>query len=87
MAALTPATVWRNNNGSISEVVARFTTADDGDTWASGMSGIVSYTTQDRTNPSTQASVGIAATESSGTFTFYPAEDGVAFDLVVRFKA
>jgi hypothetical protein len=87
MAPVTPATVWRANLGSTAQVTARFTTADDGDTWASGMSGIVNYMAQDRTNPATQASVGMAATESSGTFTFYPAEDGTAFDLIVQFKA
>ena len=86
MAPITPANVFRENLGSIAQVTARFTTADDDDTWASGMTGIVNYLSQDRTDPAAQASVGIAATESSGTFTFHPAEDGTAFDLVVQFK-
>lgn len=85
MAAITPATVQRINVGSKRRIIARFSTADDDDTWASGMSGISSYWTQDRTDPATQTSVGIAATESSGTFTFHPAENGVAFDLFVEF--
>lgn len=86
MAALTPATVIRSNTGSNNRVIARFTTANDGDTWASGMTNVITYVTQDRTNPATQTSVGVAATESSGTFTFYPAEDGTAFDLIVEFE-
>lgn len=84
MAAITPTLVRSNTLGSKRLILARFTTSADGDTWASGIdTGIFAYWTQDRSNPATQASVGMAATESSGTFTFYPAEDSKAFDLFI----
>lgn len=85
MAAITPATTQRMNSGSKNRLIARFSTAADGDTWASGIGGLSSYWTQDRSNPSTQAAVGVAATFSSGTFTFFPGEDAKAFDLFVEF--
>jgi hypothetical protein len=34
-------------------------------------------------NPTTQASAGISVTESSGTYTFYPGENGQAVTLFV----
>ena len=85
MAAETPATVWRHSIGSLSLVIANFSggTADDADTWASGMTGIVAFWAQDTDNPTTQASVGVAVTQSAGTFTFYPAEDNKSFYLFV----
>lgn len=84
--AITPDTVRRHNLGSLSMVEANFTagTADDGDTWASGLSTrVVAYWVQDTDNPTTQASEGVAAANSSGTFTFYPAEDNKSFTLFV----
>lgn len=81
MAAITPATVQRINMGSINLVRASFTTVSDGDTWASGISAIAGKWTDHNADPSTQASVGIASTFSSGTFTFYPAENSAAFVL------
>ena len=85
MAAITPDTIYQETMGSSRLVIARFSagTADDGDTWASGMGGILAYWTQDRDNPTTQGSVGVAVAESSGTFTVYPAEDNKAFDLFI----
>ena len=84
-AAITPDSIYQGTMGSFRVVVAYFSagTADDGDTWASAMDGIVAYWTQDTDNPSTQASVGVAAALSSGTFTFYPAEDNKPFYLFV----
>lgn len=86
MAAITPDAVYRESSGSLTLVVARFSagSADDGDTWASGLgTNVLTYAIQDTDNPTTQASVGVAATLSSGTFTFYPAEDNKSFDLVI----
>lgn len=76
MAAITPTNVVRVSLGSSNMVVATFTTCADGDTWASGIPSIVGKWIDDNSNPSTQASVGVASTFSGGTFTFYPAEDG-----------
>lgn len=81
MAAIIPTTISRVNLGSGNLVIARFTTAADGDTWASGIAAIEGKWTDHNANPATQASVGIASTFSAGTFTFYPAEDGAAFTL------
>lgn len=84
MAAVTAASQNVHSLGDKTLYQFRISSANDADTFASGLSDrVISYWTQDRTNPTTQASVGIAATESSGTFTLYPAEDGVAFDLFV----
>jgi hypothetical protein len=84
--SITPDTVRRHSFGSLEVVEAVFSagTADDGDTWASGLSThVVTYWTQDTDNPTTQGSVGVAAANSSGTFTFYPAEDNKPFTLFV----
>lgn len=84
-APITPDAVYRGTVGGFNLIIADFTagTADDGDTWASGLTGIVVYWTSDNDNPTTQASVGVAAANSAGTFTFYPAEDNKPFTLFV----
>lgn len=89
MAAISPDLVRTETAGNLRMIVARFSagTADDGDTWASGLDPIVSYHTQDRDNPTTQDAVGVAVAESAGTFTFYPAEDNKAFDLFILVRA
>jgi len=88
-AAITPDSVFQENFGSVRVIIARFSagTADDADTWASSLTGILAFWTADRDNPTTQASVGVAVTESSATFTFYPAEDNKAFDLYVVLRS
>lgn len=83
MAAITPTNVNRVNMGSKTLVIADFSTCSDGDTWASGISAIASKWIDDNSNPSTQASVGVASTFSGGTFTFFPAEDGTPCTLNV----
>ena len=86
MAAITPDVIRRYSMGDSTLIVADFTagTADDGDTWASGLgTNAMDWWSQDTDNPTTQASVGVAVTNSSGTFTFYPAEDNKPFKLFV----
>lgn len=86
MAAITPDTVRQHSMGSLKLIEAVFSagTADDGDTWASGISTrVIFFWAQDTDNPTTQASVGVAVANSSGTFTFYPAEDNKSFTLLV----
>lgn len=34
-------------------------------------------------NPTTQASAGVAVTESAGTYTFYPGEDAISVTLFI----
>ena len=72
--------------GNWTMLTASFATCTSGDTWDSGMSRILSKWTDDNSNPTTKTSVGVASTFSSGTFTFYPAEDGKAFTLYVIIK-
>jgi len=81
MAAITPTTVKRVNLGSADMVIATFTTVSDTDTWASGISAIAGKWIDMNGNPSTQTSAGFASTFSSGTFTFYPGENSLAFTL------
>lgn len=87
MAALTAASgPIRDNMGSLQRVKWTFTGVNDGDTFASGMSSVSDFYAQQTDNPTTQASAGLSAAESSGTFTFYPGEDGASVTLVVFHK-
>ena len=82
--SLTPTSVKRASFGSKVVLKTAFSDLDDGDGYTSGISGqIWGYTFQRTDNPSTQASVGCAVSESSGVFTFYPAEDNTAGDLYI----
>ena len=86
MAAISPDTLRQQSLGSVALLIADFSagTADDGDTWASGLgSNVVGFWAQDTDNPSTQGSVGTAISNSSGTFTLYPAEDNKSFTVYV----
>lgn len=89
MAAKTPTNVKRYNMGSANLLVATFSDLDDGDTWASGLSKepVREYWFQDTDNPTTQGSVGAAVAYSSGSFTFYPAEDDKTGKLFVMIGA
>ena len=55
---------------------------DDADTFA-GPPSPKAFWAMGTSNPSTQASAGIAVTESSGTYTFYPGEDSISVTLFV----
>jgi len=84
MAAKTPSTITKIGTlGNATLVKAVFTDLDDTDTWASGMSGVIGQWFNRTDDPTTQASVGMSVSESSGTFTFYPAEDDTAGALYV----
>ena len=83
MGAVSPSAIRRFNIGNASLVQAVFTSVDDGDTWASGLTGVLGQLFGQTDNPSTQASAGISVAESSGTFTFYPGEDGAAGSLFI----
>jgi hypothetical protein len=88
MASVTPTTVIQGSLGDFRLVIATFAdTTDDGDTWASGLKGYVRHWTNDTDDPTTQGSVGVAAAQSNGTFTFYPAEDNKSFDLFILLRS
>lgn len=87
MAAITPTTVRRYSLGSVTLVQASFAaTADNGDTWASGLKGIVGRWAH-KTSAPTQTKEGIDTALSTSTFTFYMGEDNMAFDLFVLLRS
>lgn len=84
MAALTPTTIQRENLGSLTLMMYTFSTIADSDTFASGLSTNVitgGFWLAGQGNPATQSSSGRDCTNSSGNFTFYPGEDGLAATL------
>lgn len=84
MAAISPSSIVRESVGSLTAIIATFAnTADDGDTWASGLgSNVVSFTAVGTDDP-TQTKEGIDVSNSSGTFTFNLGEDNRSFILTV----
>ena len=85
MAVKTASNLKRENMGSKNLLVATFTDLDDGDTYASGLGagGVFAHWFQRTDNPTTTAAVGVSVAESSGTFTFYPAEDDATGNLFI----
>ena len=74
MAAITPTTVLRENAGSLTLHIATFAaTADDNDTYASGIESIVGYWANGTDDP-TQTKEGIDVSLSGSTFTFRTGE-------------
>lgn len=55
--------------------VTKFASVDTGDTYV-GPASPKAFWVMMTSDPTTQASAGSACTESSGTYTFYPGEDG-----------
>lgn len=62
--------------------VYKFSSVDTGDTFT-GPSNPKAFWMMMTSDPSTQASAGSSCTESSGTYTFYPGEDGESASLFV----
>lgn len=88
MAAKTPASVLNlGPMGDCRLICASFADLDDGDTWASALTGIVKAWTADTDNATTQASVGCGVSFSGSDFTFYPAEDNKTVDLFVLVRS
>lgn len=86
MAALTPSTVGRESIGSMTFIVAQFTTCATGDTWTSGLgSNVLAFNAQPTSGPTTQASAGatVAYSSTTGIFTLKPGEDGNALSLQI----
>jgi hypothetical protein len=81
-AAITPSTTYRESLGSLTLIIAKFAnTLDTGDTWDSGIPGIVAHWAVATDVPGTQTNSGVAVSESSDTFTFSPDEDNQAVTL------
>lgn len=83
MGAITPTSVVRESLGSLTLHIATFAdTADDDDTWASGLPNVVGYWANGTDDP-TQEKEGVDVSESSGTFTFHTGEDNRGIMLYV----
>lgn len=90
MAAKTPDSIVEENLGSVKLVMAKFTSTnlDDADTWDSGITGILDFWIQCKTNPSTQGSAGCnVVLSATDTFTFYPGEENYLATLFVIAKS
>lgn len=84
MAAVTASSTVTESMGSKVLKIFTLSGVNDADTFDSGLGDrVFRYWISQTDNPTTQASAGISAAESSGTFTFYPGEDGASFDLFV----
>ena len=70
--AITAASVIREGVGSLNMHKVTFTDGevDDGETYVSGLQGIVGYWFNATDNPTTQASNGVDVSLATGTFTF-----------------
>lgn len=87
MAAITPTVTKQESLGSLRLLKLSFAaTADNADTYASGLKGIVGYWAQKTTAP-TQTKEGIDVAISGTTFTFYMGEDNMGFDLYILQRA
>ena len=79
MAAVTPSSTQRHSMGDLTLTVANFAaTTDNGDTWASGISGIVSVMGCQADASGVQAATGGGASYSGSTITLHLAEDNSA---------
>lgn len=81
-AAKTPSTVTAYSMGSLTLKRAVFSDIDDGDTWASGMDGVVDMWFN-RTDDPTQTKEALGVSVSSGTFTFNAPEANCTGTLFV----
>jgi len=89
MAEKTPDSRTTHSLGSekLIRLVYSATTLDDGDTYTSGIKGIVDQWFNQTDDPTTQASAGVSVSEASKVFTFRPGEDGATGTLYVLAKS
>jgi hypothetical protein len=80
MAALRTPSSTASGQGIISAF--KFTTVVDGDTFT-GPEAPKGFWCQGDGNPGTQAAAGVHATESGGTYTFYPGTDSLNMTLFI----
>lgn len=84
MAAITPSSVKQISMGSVSAYIANFAnTADNGDTWASGIPNIIHVVATQGDASAVQAATGAGASYSGSTITLHLAEDNSAVNLLV----
>lgn len=83
MAALTETSINQHSLGSLNLYQVKFSSVDSEDTWASGLSAVIDQWANVTTTQSTETNGGCNVSESSGTFTIIPSQDGVALTLFV----
>ncbi len=87
MAAVTPSSIIRSVFGDYTIHMVKFAnTVDNADTWVSGITGVVFWIASQADDNTTQASAGVGATYSAGTFTLAAGEDNTAIHLMVVSK-
>ena len=86
MAVITPTSITQASVGSLKGVIAAFAnTADNLDTWASGIPDIVwiGATQEDAAGTITSEGVGASWAAATGTITLYIGEDNAAVRLLI----
>ena len=88
MAAITPSSLIRASMGDYTLHIANFAnTADNADTWASGIPGIASVMACQADVAGTATSTGAGASYSGSTVTLHIGEDNAAITLWVLSKS
>lgn len=89
MAAKTP-TLYRESMGSLTLHICSFSDIDDGDTWASGINGIMTVIGQQTSDPIAESddALSVSVTNfATGAMTFYTGQSNRAVDLIVLSKS
>jgi len=87
MAVRTPDPLRVENTGSSTLHIATFADIDDGDTWASGIQGVIGYFANATDDVTSGQLSGIDVSLSGTTFTFNTGEDNRAGLLFVLSKS
>jgi len=84
MAAQTAANTFRENVGSLTLHIFKFTSVTGADTFASGLPNVVGFwATSEFNGGTTTGGNGVSVSNSSGTFTFCLDTAAIAVDLFV----
>ena len=83
MAAVTPTSTIRYSNGDHTLIRFVLSSVNTGDTLATGLGGTIIDFWGNQTSITTQASTGIAISNSSGTLTLKPGENSNAWTIFV----
>lgn len=87
MAVQTAATTLRENVGSLTLIIYTFTSVTTGDTFNTGLGGNIVGFFGTNNSITTQASAGFVISNSSGTLTLKPGEDGNSQTVYVLARA
>ena len=88
MAAVTPTSLTRDSLGSVTLVTGTFASGcATGDTWTTGMKGVLKAWANMTAAPGTQGSVGVGCSVSNNVITLRPGEDSKAFEIYVLLRS